>query len=540
MAVYYGESVAATADNPVLNEIREIVSEYPTDQYEYALKENPEWQVFYHLSEMRKAILNWYDFNPVSDLLEIGAGCGALTGLFCERCAHVSSVEYYPTRASILFERYQEKNNLEVYSGSMEECSFTHQFDYVTLIGSLEFQGKGTSDLQVYSEYLKKLKPLLKPNGKLLIAVENRFGIRNFCGGAEPFTNIPFEGINHYPHGTKAYAFDKQELTDILKEAGFQNLKFYYPLPDHKLPQVIYSDQYLPKDSVRGRVIPYYVDNSSLVAYENNLYGDLARNHVFEFFSNSFLVECSLTDEFCNVIYAAISIDRGQEDSFITAIHDNHTVTKKNIYADSKKAEIVYRNMMMLKEKGLNIVNHQYDNGILHMPYVDTPTLLEYMGGIVKSNQTEFMTLLDDLYHEILQSSDHVSQIQNRLSSRSEEIEDWGVILGNSFIDMIPLNCFYDRGKLLYFDQEFLRENYPAKYTLYRAIKYLYLTFPYIENYVPIKDLKAKYVFSEDIWEACEQEESLFVAANRSYDMNKQFLNWTSVDMEQIYNNVRK
>jgi hypothetical protein len=69
-----------------------------------------------------------------------------------------------------------------------------------------------------------------------------------------------------------------------LKEAGFENLKFYYPLPDYKLPQVIYSELYLPKENLKERVVPYYPNNAPLVAYERDLYSDLIRNHVFDVF----------------------------------------------------------------------------------------------------------------------------------------------------------------------------------------------------------------------------------------------------------------
>jgi cyclopropane fatty-acyl-phospholipid synthase-like methyltransferase len=120
---------------------------------------------FFHLSEMRKAVLNWYEFDPKADLLEIGAGYGALTGLFCEKCSSVSSLEVYPSHAAGIYERHRDKNNLKIYTGTIEEIQFERRFDYITMIGSLEFQGNGTSDPQVYAEYLKKVKSLLKPNG---------------------------------------------------------------------------------------------------------------------------------------------------------------------------------------------------------------------------------------------------------------------------------------------------------------------------------------------------------------------------------------
>ena len=49
------------------------------------LMENEDWPILYHLSDVRENVLEWYGFDPQASLLEIGAGCGAVTGLFCRR-----------------------------------------------------------------------------------------------------------------------------------------------------------------------------------------------------------------------------------------------------------------------------------------------------------------------------------------------------------------------------------------------------------------------------------------------------------------------
>ena len=90
----------------------------------------------------------------------------------------------------------------------------------------------------------------------MLIAVENRYGLKYFCGAPEPHTGIPFSGINGYPYGSSGYSFSRKEMIDILESAGFRHYKFYYPLPDYKLPQLIYSQDYIPQAGLRERVIP--------------------------------------------------------------------------------------------------------------------------------------------------------------------------------------------------------------------------------------------------------------------------------------------
>ena len=173
---------------------------------------------------------------------------------------------------------------------------------------------------------------LLKENGRLLLAVDNRMGLKYFCGATEPYTNKAFAGVNHYKQKAKGYTFSKKEVEDIVSRAGFAHWKFYYLLPDYKFPQLIYTDDCLPEKNVGERLIPYYKRNDTLVVHELEMYEDIIENGVFPFFANSFFVECSLTEEVGEVVYAAISADRGEDRSFVTSIYKTGTVKKAFLY----------------------------------------------------------------------------------------------------------------------------------------------------------------------------------------------------------------
>ena len=48
----------------------------------------------YHLSSIRENILNWYPFSKNESAIEIGAGCGAITGMLCRKLGQVFLLTY--------------------------------------------------------------------------------------------------------------------------------------------------------------------------------------------------------------------------------------------------------------------------------------------------------------------------------------------------------------------------------------------------------------------------------------------------------------
>lgn len=539
--------------------------------YDAIIADDPDWQVFYQLTELRKGILNWYDFPPDSSVLEIGAGFGTLTGCLCGKCAHVTATDRSLYRAQAIATRYGAVGNLDIYAGEVSEIAFPGAFDYIVLIGLLERVGKGTQDREPYTEYLKSVKKWLKPGGTLLLAVENRFGLRYFCGDAEPHTHRPFDGLNRYPSGASGHSFSRQEIVDVVQAAGFGCHKFYYPLPDYKFPQLIYSDAHLPEKGIREKLIPYYHSRDTLLASERELYYDVIENGVFPFFANSFLLECSAeclfgengehgprdgarhvrTAASGEIVYAAVSTDRGEDRGFATVIRGNGIVHKRPLYEGGRRsARNLYENIMDLQAHGIPVAGHRLLSGdMLELPFIPWPTLSDHIKGIMGDRSGEFLSLIDRVYGYILQSSEQVPAEDNALTPSWKadaagiplEKPDFGPILKKAYMELIPLNCFYhaETGEFLYFDQEFVRENYPAKYVLFRAIHYMYCFTPNAERYYPKEKLIEKYGM-KDTWEIFFQEEQAFLEEVRNRERYRHFYRRTQVDQGRMYENARQ
>ncbi len=514
------------------------------ENYNDILLKDKRWDIFYHLSPLRRSLFNWYPFKKETALLEIGSAFGALTGLFCEMCGHVTALERNEVRAEAVRKRYRNVNNLEVCQLDVADFNTKEMYDYVILTGVLEKQFYGSKNMELYICFLRSLHKFLKPNGQILVSVDNRYGLKYFCGARNPHTKRAFSGLNQYEEENRSgYNWGKKEFCNLLEQSGFRYYKFYYPLPDYRVPQLIYSDEYLPGGNVHERLIPYYEKEDPLVVYEKALYKDIAKNHVFPFFANSFLAECSVQSQnFSNVYYVAVTTDRGKEHGFATVIQSDQTVRKKILYPEGRKnLRQFYENIEDIRVHGVDTVSHVYRGNYVEMPYIHANPLSEDLDKIIKNNPEQFAMIISQLYRTILKSSDHVEAEENKLAGKYEgsmladhiSNEDYGVILKHAYIDMIPFNCFYQNGKFLFFDQEFVRKGYPAKYTLFRALLYTYYFIPEVETIVPLAEMKKRYGLDK-VWELFEKEEQDFVSANRNHQLYGNFYKWATVDKEQI------
>ena len=541
---FTSELTSQTNISPVNQKVFDYIQQRSSKTFDEQMEGEDNWQVFAQLSELRTGLISWYPFSATSHVLEIGAGFGALTGSLCDRCERVVATERSKFRAGGLYKRYEEKDNLEIIVGDFGDIVFKEQFDYILLVGILELVGAGQAAKTPYIEYLKQMKKLLKPKGKILLAVNNRLGLKSICGEIDSYTHEPFSGLNQYPKGTRGYSFSKAELDEILLQAGLTEKKYYYPLPDYKIPQLIFTDEYLPSENLKERLIPYYVDQNSVVVNETGLYKDIIVNGVFPVFANSFFVECTENKNLCDIKYAAISTDRGKECSFATVIYENRVV-KQPLYNEGIcNAKLLVEHLQDLKAHKIPVIDQTLKaDGSIEMPVIYALTLSDYLKCEMNENIEHFDAILDRLYQYILSSSEYALQEENQLlkqipQGNSSDLS-WGPILKRAYIELIPLNCFFDNDTFLFFDQEFVRENYPANFIMFRAIHYIYCFTPNAEQIRPKQYLLDKYGIT-DTYDIFFEEEMCFLDKVRNHKIYSQFYKWANVNNQVIQANINR
>ena len=136
-------------------EILNIAKNYPEDLSQDYIADNNNYTINNTFSSVRQNILNWYPFTENADILEVDAGMGAITGMLCDKGRSVTAIEMNPRRADVIKARYPERNNLTVINEDISSWKTDKKFDYIILIGVLEYAGVFSDAKDPYQEFLK-------------------------------------------------------------------------------------------------------------------------------------------------------------------------------------------------------------------------------------------------------------------------------------------------------------------------------------------------------------------------------------------------
>jgi SAM-dependent methyltransferase len=261
------------------------------DIFEVLASDN-RWPVLYHLSPMRKNIVLPMDLNKNDSVLEIGSGMGAVTAPLAERVREVDCVELSKKLSLANAYRNKKHDNITIHVGSFSKIKLKKTYDVIVLIGVLEYAELYMDDPDPFTCFLRVLHDLLRPGGKIFIAIENRLGVKYLAGNPEDHWGKAYLGIEGYTTDKKgAKTFSKSELEQLLINSGYGKFFFYYPFPDYKLPKFVYSDEYLPKisDEIPANVV--YDADTFRAFNEQKVLNTLKNTEDFKVLSNSFLVE---------------------------------------------------------------------------------------------------------------------------------------------------------------------------------------------------------------------------------------------------------
>ncbi len=413
-----------------------------------------------NLSDFKKNIISWYPINEKDTVLQIGED------------------------KEILQELKLKSNNVAVID-NIEEFTLKAKFDYVTMIGSFE---KLETEEQIIN-LLEFGKNVLNRDGKILLVLKNKFGMKYWTGEKfEPNSKL-YESIEYSKENVLSYTKIKNIL-DSLK----LKYKFYYPLPNYKLTNVIYTDEFMPNnDSIDSRVLTFCENNEILNFSEREAFKQLIQNDekLFPFFANSFFIEISNNNKFQDIKYVSYSITRKKEFRIKTIIGKDE-VYKYADNDDSKKhIDTIKRNIEILEKSNINCLDKYVNNHIISKYLKDAKSYDKVLIEEYNKNGIEaIINKIKEFKTIILDKLEVNGNIENNVFKKYEidiekNLEEKLHYIKNGVIDLIFQNCLVKGNKVFAYDQEWYQENVPVEFILYRAIFY-FTEFKKIEdiNYV--------------------------------------------------------
>ena len=320
MTYYPGEDFYS--DGTIEDELLAIAKEHKPQEFPGIIEQKKNWPVFYHLSPFRANIIDWIPLKKTDKVLEIGSGCGAVTGTLAEKAGSVTCIDLSKKRSLVNAYRNQEKDNVTIMVGNFKDIEphLPCDFDYVFLIGVFEYGQAYIGGNTPYEDFMEICNRHRKNEGRMIIAIENKFGMKYWAGCREDHVGDYFAGIQGYPNGGVARTFTRKGLEKILKSADISQYSFYYPYPDYKFATTIYSDRYLPKQGELSTNLRNFDRDRMLLFDEKLAFDQVIEEEEFPLFSNSYLLVVGKGFE---EIYCKFSNDRANPWAIKTTIYEN-------------------------------------------------------------------------------------------------------------------------------------------------------------------------------------------------------------------------
>lgn len=427
-------------DGVIEDELLAIVENLPEEEYPRIIEERANWPILYHLSPLRENIVDWIPMDSSMKVLEVGSGCGAITGALARKAGTVTCIDLSKKRSMINAYRHKECDNVTIHVGNFKdiEPELPTDYDYIFLIGVFEYgQGYMGTDTP-YEDFMAIIKKHMDNHGRMVIAIENKFGLKYWAGCKEDHFGTFFSGIEDYPDGGGVRTFTRRGLEKIMQVNNVEEYSFYYPYPDYKFMTTVYSDAYLPQVGELSNNLRNFDRDRMMLFDEKNAFDTIIREGAFDEFSNSYLV---VIGKPLDIKYARFSNDRAEKFAIRTDICQNdagiRTVYKTPIGRQAiehiENIAAVYEELCKRFSGGRFRINKcQLEDGRLQLEYLNGKTLEMLLDEhLDRGDEAGFRALIDEFaeavkYNEEMPVNDYDLIFSNILVD--EETNQWTIL----------------------------------------------------------------------------------------------------------------
>lgn len=407
------------------------------------------WPFEYHLSWERHNLLRHFSFTKSDKILELGCGCGAITRQLGESGASISAIEGSYKRAKSAALRCRDLKNVRVYTSNFNSIRFHHEFDYVLMIGVLEYCPKYINDNNSLDTCINIVRSAMKPDARFILAIENRLGLKYFAGLAEDHVSRPYIGLQDLYEPKSVITLGRVEITNLLKRNGFNSIEFQYPFPDYKLPKVIFTEEALnnplfnPSEIIRRIQSRDYSNKTRHTFSENLVWPLIGVNNLISDLSNSFLI---------------ISEQKRSLRTKTNLLAVYYTTNRKPGFNTKTEFLIDENSKISVKKELLRNEARNADEFLVHNireePYYSGKNLDSEIERMISMNDFQGYVKLIKLWIEYVWNFG-LKEIPERKNFLSK--------VKPSFVDCLPFNLILMGDELIYIDKEW---EYLKEYTI--------------------------------------------------------------------------
>ena len=439
-------------------------------------------------TEIRKNVLQWYPIKEDSSVLQIGIDSLELAKELCNKAKEVTIIVNDDKQKEKIIQEVK-CDNLEIkLVSNLENLNTEKQYDYVSLIGTIKtyqniLEEKAYKRLE---KLIKIAKNNCKDDGKILLAVDNKYGMK--------FWTTMYAQKNILCN--QNFALSKTMIDKILEEAGLTNYKYYYMLPDYKMANVIFTDDFLPNTESIHRDFTYGEEEFANFN-EVEAYGEILKENrnLFKLYSNSNFIEIGKNNlEENNIMFVSYTNIRKEKYRIQTTIYKDRVEKTYTNKTSKEHIDDIKRNIDIMNKLNIKTLD-SYEEDKIISKYVENEKnydkiLMEYLE---KGENEKFFSKIEEYKKGLLQvlksvnySSIKDDNIFTKYGIKCEE----NILKELNFVkyglwDLIFQNAFYIDNDLYFYDQEWYDENLPVEYIIYRAIAY----FPNAHSYIPTNKL---------------------------------------------------
>ncbi len=384
------------------------------------ISEKQDWEITDALSQQKTNCIEWLPLEKGERILEIGANYGTITEMFSEKGGHVCALELDFIKCQIIEKRTAINSNVNVVLGHIDELreNLREKFSKIFLIGVFsKIQDYLSDDISQNGDSkitaLNILLSMLTDNGQIIIIDDNRLGIKYFNGAKVTDGEIPFAQVEGVVSARNSrMLLSKTELEQLLDDIPDANITFFYPYPDYKYADAIYSDYRPPKkDELKYDRYNWekYGYNSFRDSY---VYNSLIEEGLFDRFSNSYIAIVSKKTRDNMPIYIKYSNDRSYRYQIRTEIWDdgNRKIVRKIALNSSVKKHLskmsktlaVSKDIYSKIDQNVSLCDIRLSEGVLEYDYVEGLALADELNLLICNNEYKKVELIFDKLFNIM------------------------------------------------------------------------------------------------------------------------------------------